>query len=245
MLEEKGFSSMEDALIFSKQHEPPEDLSPPEDTFEDLEDEEGDIECLPSQITEENDFEEESPVVFHVGSIGTRYGEPTPFYVTLQINDFLLHNCVFDPDTPRNIMTERVMHQLGLSISQPNNDTQDGFTRGLIKDLVVSFHTFPDVSFKIDVMVIDTLSSWGILLSKDLVEKLGGTFQDQRSKAIIPHPEGGFFTLHKEPITGCLIEASEEPIDQLLCVNNGVESWFVQGGHSKMNFAKHLKEYVP
>jgi hypothetical protein len=142
--------------------------------------EEGDIECLPSQITKGDDFEEESPVVFHVGSIGTKYNEPTPFYVTLQINDFLLHNCVFDPDTPRNIMTERVMHQLGISISQPN--TQDGFTRGIIKDLVVAFHTFPDVSFKIDVIVIDTLSSWGILLCKDLVEKLGGSFQDQGSK---------------------------------------------------------------
>jgi ribonuclease HI len=130
-------------------------------------------------------------------------------------------------------MTQRVMHQLGLSISQPYNDTRDGFTRGLIKDLVVSFHTCPDVSFKIDVIVIDTLSSWGILLCKDLVEKLGRSFQDQGSKAIIPHPEGGFFTLHKEPITGCLIEASEEPTDQLLCVNNGVESWFVQGGDSK------------
>jgi hypothetical protein len=203
-----------------------------------LEDKEGDIEFLPSQITEEDDLEEDSPIVFHVGSIGTKYGEPTPFYITLQINDFLLHNLIFDPDAPRNIMTKKVMHQLGLDISYPNNNTQDGFTRGLIKDLVVSFHTFPDVSFKIDVIVIDTLSSWGILLCKYLVEKLGGSFQDQGSKAIIPHPEGGFFTLHKEPITGCLIEASEEPDDQLLCVNNGVESWFVQGGDSKDELCK-------
>jgi hypothetical protein len=179
---------MKDALIFSKQHEPHEDLGAPENIFEDWEDEKEDIECSPSQITEEDDLEEDSLVIFHVGSIGTRYGEPTPFYVTLQINDFLLHNCVFDPDASRNIMTQRVMHQLGLSISRPYNDTRDGFTCGLIKDLVVSFHTFPDVSFKIDVIVIDTLSSWGILLCKDLVEKLGRSFQDQGSKAIIPHP---------------------------------------------------------
>ena len=125
-------------------------------------------------------------------------------------------------DASRNIMTQRVMHQLGLSISQPYNDTRDGFTRGIIKYLVVSFHTFPDVSFKIDVIVIDTLSRWGIFLCKELVEKLGISFQDQGSKAIIPYPKGGFFTLHKEPITGCLIEASEEPIDQLLYVRNGV-----------------------
>jgi hypothetical protein len=74
-----GFSNMEDASFFSQQHEPSEDLSP-QDTFGDLEFE--DIEYLPSQIIEGDDFEEEPPIIFHVGSMGTKYGEPTPFYVT-------------------------------------------------------------------------------------------------------------------------------------------------------------------
>jgi hypothetical protein len=39
---------MGDALIFSKQNVPPKDLSLLENTFENLEDEEADIECLPS-----------------------------------------------------------------------------------------------------------------------------------------------------------------------------------------------------
>jgi hypothetical protein len=85
-----GFSSMEDAFIFSKQHDPPEDISPPKNVFEYWESEKGDIECLPSQITEGDDFGGDSLVVSHVGSIGTRYGEPKPFCVTLQVNDFLL-----------------------------------------------------------------------------------------------------------------------------------------------------------
>jgi hypothetical protein len=159
------FSNMKDASLFSKLNEPPKDLKPPQDTFGDLE--VGDIEHSPSQINEEDDCEEEFTVVYHVGSMGTKYGEPAPFYVTLQINDFLLHNCVFDPYTPRNIMTERVMYKLGLNISQPN--TQDGFTRVIIKDLSVAFHACPDASFKIDVMVIDALSNWGILLCKGLI----------------------------------------------------------------------------
>jgi hypothetical protein len=53
-------------------------------------------------------------------------------------------------------MTEEVMHQLGLSISQPN--TQGGFTRVIIKYLSVAFHACPNSPFTIDVSVIDTLS---------------------------------------------------------------------------------------
>jgi hypothetical protein len=109
---------MKDASLFSQQHEPPEDLNPPQGTFGDLEVEY--IEYFSFQINEEDDCEEESPAIYHVGSMGTKYGETTPFYVTLQINDFLFHNFLFDPDSPRNIMTERLMYQLGLNISQPN-----------------------------------------------------------------------------------------------------------------------------
>jgi hypothetical protein len=47
---------MEDASLFSQKHEPPEDLNPPHDTFEDIEVE--DIGYLPSQITKGDDFEE-------------------------------------------------------------------------------------------------------------------------------------------------------------------------------------------
>jgi hypothetical protein len=177
----------------------------------------------------DDSLEEESPFVYQVGSMGTKYGETAPFYVTLQVNDSL-HNCVFDPDTPSNIITERVMRQLGLNISQPN--TQGGFTQGIIKDLSVSFHACPDVPFTIDVLVIDALSNWGIILHKDLVENLTKSFQNQGSEAIIPHLEGGFFILHKEPITGCLIETLDEPNDQLLCVNNGIENWFIQEASS-------------
>ena len=118
-----GFSNMKDALTFSKQHEPHEDLGSTEFFFEDWEGEKYDIECSLSKITKEYELEEDSLIIFHVGSIGRRYGEPTHFYVTVQINNFLLHNCVFDLDASRNIVTQRFMNQLGLNISRPYNDT--------------------------------------------------------------------------------------------------------------------------
>ena len=106
---------MEYASFFSQQNESPEDMEPTQDMFETPEDE--DVEYSLPQIYEDDNIEEESPFFYQVGSMGTKYGETTPFYITLQVNDSLLYNCVFDPDTPSNIMTERVMHQLGLSIS--------------------------------------------------------------------------------------------------------------------------------
>jgi ribonuclease HI len=83
------------------------------------------------------------------------------------------------------------------------------------------------VSFQINVVVIDVASSWGILLSKDLVGNLGGSFQFEGSKVVIPHLEGGFITLHKEPVTKCLVEPYEEFVDQLFCMNNGMENLLV------------------
>ena len=108
-----------------------------------------------SQIYKDDLLEEISPFVHQVGSIGPKYGEIAPFYVTLQVNDSLLHNCVFDPNAPTNIVTERVMHQLELSLSQPN--TQGGFAKGIVKNLNVTFNSFPSAPFNIDVMVVDAL----------------------------------------------------------------------------------------
>jgi hypothetical protein len=129
-----------------------------------------------------------------------------------------------------NIMTEKVMHQLGLSVSQPN--TRGDFAKGIIKDLNVAFESFPSTPFTIDVLVIDALRNWGIIFHKDLVEYLAGNFQNQGSEVVIPHPEGGFFTLQKELIMGSLVETPGEPNDKLFCVNNGIDNWFIQEASS-------------
>jgi hypothetical protein len=86
---------------------------------------------------------------------------------------------------------------LGLSLSQPN--ARGGFAKGIIKDLEVAFDSCPNAPFFIDVMVVDALNSLGIILYKSLIKHLAGSFHEQESKVTIPHLEGGFFTLHKEP----------------------------------------------
>jgi hypothetical protein len=129
-------------------------------------------------------------------------------------------------------MTEEIMHQLGLSLSQPN--ARGDFAKGVIKDLEVAFNSCPSAPFYI-VMVVDALNNWGIILHKDLIKHLAKSFQNQESKATIPHPEGGFFTLHREPLVGSPVETFDELSDQLLCIDSDVNNWFVQGGSSDID----------
>jgi hypothetical protein len=82
----------------------------------------------------------------------------------------------------------------------------------------------------IDAVVIDAVSNLGIILHKGLIEHLDGSFHERQSKATIPHPEGGFFTLYNEPLVGSPVETSDESNDQLLCIDSDLNNWFVQEG---------------
>ena len=68
---------MKDDSLFSQQNEPPEDVEPTQDIFRNLEVE--DVEYSLPQIYEDDNFEEESPFVYQVGSMGMEYWEPAPF----------------------------------------------------------------------------------------------------------------------------------------------------------------------
>jgi hypothetical protein len=169
------------------------------------------------------------PLFFHqVGHPFSKNGEFTPFYVTLQVKDSLLHNCLLHPNAKTNIMMEDVMNQLGLSLSQTN--TRGDFAKGIINNLEVAFDSYPSAPFLVNVVFIDVVSNLGIILHKGLIEHLDGSFHRQQSKATIPHPEGGFFTIHSEPLIGSPVETSNEPSDQLLCIDNDLNNWFIQEG---------------
>ena len=99
----------------------------------------------------------------------------------------------------------------------------------------MAFDSCPSAPFFIDVVVVDAVSNLGIILHKGLIEHLDGSFHRQQSKATIPHPERGFFTIYNEPLVGSLIETSNEPSDQLLCIDNDLNNWFIQEGKLDMD----------
>jgi hypothetical protein len=167
-------------------------------------------------------------------------GDPTPkscdfkpFYVTLRVNDLLLHNCLLHPGAKANIMTEEVMQQLGLKISQIN--TKDDFVKGAIKDLEVTFESYPDAPFQMNVFIIGNINKFGIIICDELIAHLGGSIYREQSEVVIPHPEGGHYIVRSKPFVGSPVEDPDEVDDQLLCINNSLSDWFIQEGKLDMD----------
>ena len=66
-----------------------------------------------------------------------------PFYITLQIQDMLLHNAMLDSGASHNLMPKQVMEHLDLEITRPYNDLFSFDSSkvpciGLIKDLSIN-----------------------------------------------------------------------------------------------------------
>ena len=71
-----------------------------------------------------------------------------PFYISLNIHDKFLHNCLQDSGASHNLMPKVVMDELGLRITKPYHDLFSFDSRkvkslGLIKDLVVNLRKLP------------------------------------------------------------------------------------------------------
>jgi ribonuclease HI len=86
-----------------------------------------------------------------------------------------------------------------------------------------------------NVVVVNDINNFGIILHNDLIEHLNGSIHKEQSRAIIPHPEGGFFTIYNEPFVGSPVENPDEIDDQLLCINSGLNDWFIQEGKLDMD----------
>jgi hypothetical protein len=95
----------------------------------------------------------------------------TPFYITLKVHDQLLHNCMLDFGASHNVIPKSIMDRLGLEITRPYGDVYSFDSRrvkcmGMIKDLVVTLAQISMKNVLMDVVVVDILSNYGLLLSR-------------------------------------------------------------------------------
>jgi ribonuclease HI len=194
---------------------------------------EDEVEATLSENVGPSIHEDFSPFIHQVGHPISMVCEFTPFYVSLRVKYSLLCNCLLHPSATTNMMTEEVMHQLGLKISRAN--TKGDFAKGIIDNLKVAFDSYPSAPFLINVVIIDDVNNFEIIFHKDLIKHLNGSIYKKQSKETIPHPEGGFFTIYNEPLVVSPVETSNEENDQLLCINSGLNDWFIQEGKLDMD----------
>ena len=129
------------------------------------------------------------PIVLN--SVDPKREDHPPFYVSLLVDNLLLHNCMLDSGTSSNVMTREVMEQLNLRVTRPYHnvfamDAREVEVVGIILNLQVKLVKYPDIDMSMDVVVIDVPDNWGISLSIKWAVTLGGYIQMDWKYATIP-----------------------------------------------------------
>jgi ribonuclease HI len=148
-------------------------------------------------------LQDDKPTVTIGPMVEDRDDSCPPFYISLNIHDKILHNCLLDSGASHNLMPKAVMDELGLDITKPYHDLFSFDSRkvrclGLIKDLVINLAQLPMRSMVMDVVVADIPPKFGLLLSRSWRKRLGGTLQMDLSYATVPVFGGEVKRLYRE-----------------------------------------------
>ncbi len=126
-----------------------------------------------------------------------------PFYISLNIHNKVLHNCLLDYSASHKLMPKVVMGELGLDITRKYHylfsfDSKKVHYLGVTKDLAVTLQQIPIKSILMDIVVADIPLKFGMLLSRAWAYKLGGNLQMDLSYAIVPIFNGETKRLYRE-----------------------------------------------
>jgi ribonuclease HI len=148
-------------------------------------------------------LQDEKPTVTIGPMIEDRDNSCPPFYISLNIHDKILHNCLLDLGASHNLMPKAMMDEIGLEITKPYHDLFSFDSRkvrclGLIKDLVINLSQLPMRNMVMDVVVADIPPKFGLLLSRSWRKRLGGTLQMDLLYATVSMFGGELKRLYRE-----------------------------------------------
>ena len=137
--------------------------------------------------------EDDHPEFIFGPAIDGKLGESevSPFYLSLRLHEYILHNTMLDFGASHNLIPKAIMEKLGMYITRPYHDLYS-FDSGrfhcivLIKYLVVSLDQIPAKNILMDVVVDGIPPRFRILLSRSWGAKLQGTLQLDFPYATIP-----------------------------------------------------------
>ena len=153
---------------------------------------------------------EETPIVYLGTTLNKRSNQVDPFYLTLLINNKLIKNCMIDSGAAVNIMSADVMKEIGLKVDTPFGkcyamDNRSVPVVGIIKNVEFRFPSFPHISYRTDITVVEISASYGMLLSRQWSNLVGGHVQLDLSYATIP-VGGKEIRIEREPQSYYLVE---------------------------------------
>ena len=94
------------------------------------------------------------------------------------VNDIFIHNCILDFGSSSNIMTKKIMEQLNLKVTIVcAMDSREVQVVGIILGFLVKLDKYLHIHLNMDILVIDVLDKWGMLLSRKWAADLGRSIQ--------------------------------------------------------------------
>jgi hypothetical protein len=160
------------------------------------------IPSLTKQTPDDQQSFEETSTLLQTGHF--EKNEQTPFLTSLLIDDLYLHNCMLDSESSVNMMSLKVMNQLGLEVTGPYTDVHRFESKGikvydLMEGLQVHLADYPDFPIIMDVVVVDIPDTWGMILSREWASTLDRSLQMDLSYTTIPVRDQDCITLHNKP----------------------------------------------
>ena len=115
-----------------------------------------------------------------------------PFLLSFEIFNHNVHNCLVDSGASSNVMQLLVCKNInGQPAPSPSQMVQlDIYVVKIIgemKDVLIRLSVDPRVCQFIDIMVVDILEVYGLILSKDWSTKLNGYFATDWSHMWLPY----------------------------------------------------------
>ena len=128
----------------------------------------------PGNITKSSDIlniQDDQPKIVLGPMVEDRNENCPPFYISLNVHDKTLHNCLLDSGASHNLMPKAVMEELGLEITKTYHDLFSFDSKrvrcyGLIKDLAVTLTHASMKTMIMDIVIADIPPKFGCLLSR-------------------------------------------------------------------------------
>jgi hypothetical protein len=134
-----------------------------------------------------------------------QYDGHPPFFMKLLVNKKCLNNCMLHSGADANMMSLRVMENLGLKATWTYRNVcgfeSNGIpTHGVIENVEVRLGKYPEREIHMDIVVVDIPDVWGMLLSRKFVAMLGGTLEMDLAYINVPMKNGKIERLPNIPM---------------------------------------------